>query len=233
VRSAGLATGGHAWLRFSRSMSALLPVTALGWLGLLAAYLLGAIPFGLVLGFAVRGVDVRRMGSGNIGATNVGRALGRPWAFVAFACDFAKGWAPAFWIPRWLPGEPGPGALTALYGFAAVCGHVWPVYLGFRGGKGVATLCGAVVAIDPVLFVGGGAVWLLSLLLTRYVGFSSMMMGLSFPFLAAWHLRGQEGAREVVRGTALLSALVFIRHRANIGRMLAGTEPRAGRKRAS
>ena len=212
-------------------MSALLPGTSLGWVGLAAAYLLGAIPFGLVLGFAVRGIDVRKMGSGNIGATNVGRALGRPWAFVAFALDFAKGWGPAFLIPGFLPGEASPGALRALYGFAAVCGHVWPVYLGFRGGKGVATLCGAVVAIDPWLFVGGGAVWLLTLVLTRYVGLSSMMMGLSFPFLASWHLRGEAGAREVVWGTAMLSALVFIRHRANIGRMLAGTEPKAGRRR--
>jgi glycerol-3-phosphate acyltransferase PlsY len=212
-------------------MSALLPVSTLGWLGLFGSYLLGAIPFGLLLGFAVRGVDVRKTGSGNIGATNVGRALGRPWAFVAFALDFAKGWGPAYAIPRWLPAESSPGALTALYGFAAVCGHVWPVYLGFRGGKGVATLCGAVVAIDWVLFVGGGAVWLLTLFLTRYVGLSSMMMGLSFPFLAAWHLRGEPGVREVVWGTAMLSALVFVRHRANIGRMLAGTEPKAGQKR--
>jgi glycerol-3-phosphate acyltransferase PlsY len=214
-------------------MSNLLPFTGLGWLGLVGAYLLGAIPFGLVLGFTVRGVDVRKTGSGNIGATNVGRALGRPWAFVAFACDFAKGWAPAFLVPRWLPGETNPGALTALYGFAAVCGHVWPIYLGFRGGKGVATLTGAVVAIDPRLFVGGGVVWLLTLFLTRYVGLSSMMMGLSYPFLAAWHLRGQREVREVVWGTALLSALVFIRHRANIGRMLAGTEPKAGRKQVA
>src|SRR5262245_48997323 len=89
-------------------MQALLPVTSLGWLGLAAAYLLGAIPFGLVLGFLVRGVDVRKTGSGNIGATNVGRALGRPWAFVAFALDFAKGWGPAYGIPRWLPGENSP-----------------------------------------------------------------------------------------------------------------------------
>lgn len=214
-------------------MSALLPITPFGWLGLLGAYLLGAIPFGLVLGFTVRGVDVRKTGSGNIGATNVGRALGRPWAFVAFVCDFAKGWGPAFLVPRWLPGEPNPGALTALYGFAAVCGHVWPVYLGFRGGKGVATLTGAVVAIDPRLFVGGGVVWLLTLFLTRYVGLSSMMMGLSYPFLAAWLLRGDHEVREVVWGTALLSALVFVRHRANIGRMLAGTEPKAGRKRSA
>src|SRR5262245_16268743 len=216
-------------------MSAFLPQTALGWLGLLASYLLGAIPFGLALGFLVGGVDVRTTGSGNIGATNVGRALGRPWAIAAFFLDCAKGWTPAFFLPRWLDyhGEPSFWALRALCGFAAVCGHVWPIYLGFRGGKGVATLCGAVVAVHPLVFLGGGAVWLVTLFSTGYVGLSSMMMGLSFPFLSAWFLAGEKYAREVIWGTALLSALVFVRHRANIGRMLAGTEPKAGRKPAS
>jgi len=211
-------------------MPDLLPDSALGWLALLVAYLLGAIPFGLVLGFLVRGVDVRKQGSGNIGATNVGRALGRPWAITAFALDCAKGWAPAYFFPQWLEGESSPWGLRVLFGCAAVAGHVWPVYLRFRGGKGVATLCGAVVAVDPMIFLGGGVVWLATLFLTRYVGLSSMMMGLSFPFLAAWRLRGQPYAHEVVWGTAILSALVFVRHRANIGRMLAGTEPKAGRR---
>jgi len=214
-----------------------LPETLTEWLGLLVAYLLGAIPFGLALGFLVRGVDVRETGSGNIGATNVGRALGRPWAIAAFVLDCAKGWVPAYLFPLWLHGlslygsaEGSSYSLRMLYGCAAVAGHVWPIYLRFQGGKGVATLCGAVVAVDPVLFLGGGVVWLATLIATRYVGLSSMMMGLSFPFLAAWRLRGQAHASEVVWGTAMLSALVFVRHRANIGRMLAGTEPKAGRR---
>jgi glycerol-3-phosphate acyltransferase PlsY len=213
-------------------MHELLPATPAGWLALLASYLLGAIPFGLVLGHLIGGVDIRRQGSGNIGATNVGRALGRPWAIAAFALDCAKGWAPAFFLPLWLTSES-LHALRVGCGFAAVCGHVWPVYLRFRGGKGVATLCGAVIAVDPVVFLGGGAVWIATLLATRYVGLASMMMGLSFPFLAAWRLAGREYAAEVVWGTALLSALVFVRHRANIGRMLNGTEPRAGRGRVT
>lgn len=213
-------------------MSALLPATPYGWLGLLVSYLLGAIPFGLVLGYLVKGVDIRRQGSGNIGATNVGRALGRPWAITAFALDCAKGWAPAFFLPHLIRGES-PWALRVAAGFCAVCGHVWPVYLGFRGGKGVATLCGAVLAVDPLVFLGGGVVWLLTLFSTRYVGLSSMLMGLSFPFLAAWRLSGKPHAAEVVWGAALLSALVFVRHRANIGRMLAGTEPKAGRKQVT
>jgi glycerol-3-phosphate acyltransferase PlsY len=213
-------------------MTALVPATPLGWASLLASYLLGSIPFGLVLGYLVGGVDIRRQGSGNIGATNVGRALGRPWAIAAFVLDFAKGWAPAALLPALVADEV-PWDLRIACGVAAVCGHVWPVYLGFRGGKGVATLCGAVVAIEPLVFVGGGIVWLVTLGTTRYVGLASMMMGLSFPFLAAWRLAGREYAHEAIWGMALLSALVFIRHRANIGRMLSGTEPKAGRRQAS
>lgn len=216
-------------------MPLLLPATPLGWGGLLVSYLLGAIPFGLVLGYLVRGVDVRAQGSGNIGATNVGRALGRPWAIVAFLLDAAKGWAPALFLPHAvlaLGAEvESEWSLRVLYGFAAVCGHVWPVYLGFKGGKGVATLAGAVIAADPLVFLCGGAVWLATLFTTRFVGLSSMLMSLSFPFFAAWRIRVEPQRSEVVWGTALLTALVFFRHRANIARMVAGTEPRAGRKR--
>jgi glycerol-3-phosphate acyltransferase PlsY len=212
-------------------MSALLPSTAGGWLSVAVSYLLGAIPFGLVLGHLVGGVDIRRVGSGNIGATNLGRALGRPWAVLAFALDCAKGWAPAALFPVANPDEP-LWSLRLACGVAAVCGHIWPVYLRFRGGKGVATLCGAVLAVDPLVFLGGGAVWLGVLVSTRFVGLASMLMGLSFPFLAAWRLAGAEHARVVIAGLGLLSALVFIRHRANIGRMLAGTEPKAGTRQA-
>lgn len=218
-------------------MPLLLPATPLGWGGLVVSYLAGAIPFGLVLGYLIGGLDVRRQGSGNIGATNVGRALGRPWAIVAFLLDAAKGWAPALFLPPALRALGAEGesewGLRVLYGFAAVCGHVWPIYLGFRGGKGVATLAGAVIAVDPLVFLGGGVVWLITLFATRFVGLSSMLMSLSFPFLAAWRLAGRPERNEVVWGTALLTALVFFRHRANMARMLAGTEPKAGRKRVA
>jgi len=210
---------------------ALLPQTSLQWLALLVSYLLGSIPSGLILGYLVRGVDVRRTGSGNIGATNVGRALGRSWALVAFAFDFAKGYVPVHWIAP--SAGPGSRTLTMLCGCAAVAGHVWPLYLRFRGGKGVATLCGAMAAIDPVIFFGGGAVWLVTLSLTRYVGLSSMMMGLAFPFLAFSRQGLGRYGMEVVWGGALLSAIVFVRHRSNIGRMLSGTEPKFGQKTPS
>ncbi len=203
----------------------LVPRTGSQWFALVLAYLLGAIPFGLLLGF-LRGVDVRKTGSGNIGATNVGRALGRGFAYLAFVADFAKGWVPVAWLAPALADGHERWVLAVLCGCAAVCGHVWPIYLGFRGGKGVATLCGVVAGIDPVVFLCGGAVWLITLTVTRYVGLSSMLMGLSFPFFAALRMHDKDYGVEVFWGTLLLSALVFVRHRGNIGRMIAGTEPR-------
>ncbi|HED66368.1 MAG TPA: glycerol-3-phosphate 1-O-acyltransferase [Planctomycetes bacterium] len=205
------------------------------------SYLLGSVPFGLLFG-KMRGVDIRRVGSGNIGATNVGRALGRPWALAAFLCDFAKGWVPsALFAPAALRiaggGDHRLPALAVVAGGAAVAGHVWPIYLRFRGGKGVATGCGALVGIDPVLFLVGGLVWLLTLALARMVGLASLAMGLSFPLAAWWRMDASDSflhGRVVVLGAGLLTLLVFVRHRANMARMLAGTEPRigAGKKRS-
>ncbi len=199
------------------------------WVAVLASYLLGSVPFGLVLGFA-RGVDIRTVGSGNIGATNVGRALGRPWALVAFLCDFAKGFVSSFWLAPLLGGDAGADAtLAVLCGGAAVCGHVWPLYLRFRGGKGVATACGALVAIDPVIFLGGGAVWLVTLATMRMVGLASIAMGVAFPLVAWWRQADEPYGMEVVWGACALALLVLVRHRANMRRMLAGDEPKIGR----
>ena len=109
------------------------------------------------------------------------------------------------------------------------CAGTWPLYLGFRGGKGVATGCGALVGIDWVLFVAGGVVWLVTLALGRMVGLASLAMGVAFP-VCAWLRRGERYGDEVVLGAIALALLVFVRHRANMARMLAGTEPRIGRK---
>ena len=214
--------------------SGAVPTGAGEWAAIAGSYLLGALPFGLILGFLVGGVDIRRIGSGNIGATNVGRALGRPFALLAFVLDFAKGWAPAALIGPALAVSPERAPLIGvLCGVAAACGHCWPVYLGFRGGKGVATTCGVVVALDPWTFLAGGGVWLVALGAFRMVGLSSLAMGLAFVGVA-WVRYGRESVPvEVVWGSAALCLLIFLRHRANMGRMLAGKEPRIGRSRAS
>lgn len=201
------------------------------------SYLLGALPFGLLLVRVFTGKDLREEGSGNIGATNAIRAAGKPVGVAAFLLDVAKGWIPVVWfaplagssidpasMPTWLPAW-----LPVLCGGVAALGHCFPVYLGFRGGKGVATGCGALIGLDWRLFPWGGAVWLASLLALRYVGLASVLMGLTFP-VAAWFLIGH--AHPTVWGAALLTLLILIRHRSNMARMIAGTEPKAFQSRA-
>jgi glycerol-3-phosphate acyltransferase PlsY len=204
----------------------------LSWAVIAAAYLLGSIPFGLVLAKWIRGVDLRQFGSGNIGAANAVRAMGRGWGLVAFALDFLKGWAPVFFCAHYAGEDPRlVPLLLVVCGTAAVLGHCYSIYLGFRGGKGVATGCGAIVAIDPRIFLAGGVVWLVTLFTTRYVGLASIMMGLTFP-IATWFL-ADESERALLIGSTLLTVLILVRHRSNLQRMLAGTEPRAGSKPSS
>ncbi|MCP3920305.1 MAG: glycerol-3-phosphate 1-O-acyltransferase PlsY [bacterium] len=197
------------------------------WLAIVVAYLLGALPFGFLLAKILKGVDLREIGSGNIGATNTMRALGRGPGLLAFALDFLKGWLPTAVLAGLTVGEERLELAQVACGTAAVVGHCFPVYLGFKGGKGVATGCGAIVGIDPFVFLGAGVVWILTMLLTRYVSLASILMGLAFPVL---FLVRYPGHIELLVGAGLLTFLIVVRHRANISRLLAGTEPRAGRK---
>lgn len=196
-------------------MVLLLDLEGPGW-RLLVSYLLGAVPFGLVLCRLVKGVDLRTVGSGNIGATNAMRVLGTPLGLLAFALDVGKGYAPAA-----LLGEGDP-TLQVACGAAAVLGHVFPVYLRFRGGKAVATGAGVLLALEPMILVASGLVWVALLLLFGFVSVSSMAMGLAFP-LSAWWL-GEPPV--VVGGAAGLTVLILVRHRSNISRLLAGEESR-------
>ena len=212
------------------------------WFTVVVAYLLGSIPFGLLLAKWLKGVDLRAIGSGNIGATNASRALGRKWGLVVFALDFVKGWAPVYcakFVGSVASDDENLILLRIACGTAAVLGHCYSIYLGFKGGKGVATGCGAIVAISFWIFACGGAVWLLTRFITRYAGLASIMMGFTFP-LAAWllpfdflHLPDtlEPHCSQLVIASSLLTLLIFVRHRSNIQRMLAGTEPRAGEKR--
>lgn len=200
------------------------------WLLAVAAYLLGSIPFGLIVG-KLRGVDLRTIGSGNIGATNAARAMGRAWGFGVYLLDVAKGLVPVLLAPRFVEGEAATAALQGLCGLAAVLGHCFPLWLGFKGGKGVATACAAVVAVDPLSFVVGGLVWVVARAASGYVGLASMLMCAAFPL--AWcasHARGVEAPAGIVVAWSAIAALVVLRHRANIARMLAGVEPNSKRR---
>ena len=144
------------------------------------------------------------------------RTLGVPLGLTAFLLDTFKGYAPVFFLagddPTWM----------VACGAAAVCGHVWPLYLRFRGGKAVATGFGVILAIDPGIVLVAGAVWVLTLLLFGYVSVSSICMGLSFP-VTAWWLGHPP---EIILGTALLTALILVRHRSNMRHLLEGKESR-------
>lgn len=202
-----------------------------GWGVLFACYFLGAIPFGLVVARLVHGTDPREVGSGNIGATNTMRALGRGWGLLVFALDFLKGWVPAALIaPAVLADGPDALALQVACGLAAVVGHCFPVYLGFKGGKGVATGTGMIVGLEPRAFLAGGVVWLVALAGLRFVSLASILMGGTFVLAAYWF---RPDASALLLGTEGLALLFLVRHRANIARLIAGTEPRIGQRAAA
>ena len=190
----------------------------------ISAYLIGAIPFGLLIGF-MNGKDVRKEGSCNIGATNVTRVVGKWWGKLCFLCDFLKGFLPVFAVMRLYRGE---GWLIALTALAAMLGHIFPVYLGFKGGKGVSTAAGAALALCPLAVVIAGAVWAGVFFLSRYVSLASLAAALALP-VSAWLLKFLAGfSLPLPIGLLLIlfAVLTFWRHRSNIARLMNGTESR-------
>lgn len=201
----------------------------------LASYLLGAIPFGVLIGLA-RGVDIRQHGSRNTGATNAGRVLGRRIGLLCLALDILKGFVPAFVAMFFIIGDE-PVTASSLttwlaIGAAAVVGHVFPVYLGFRGGKGVATTIGVALGVWPYYTFAMSAA-LLAYAAARYatgiVSLGSIALAVVFP-LAAWGfvIIGRPGQLDthwpLLAVAALLGVLILVRHRENIGRLLRGQE---------
>jgi glycerol-3-phosphate acyltransferase PlsY len=197
------------------------------------SYLLGSVVGSLLIGRLKGGVDIRSLGSGNAGATNALRTLGRKIAFWVLAIDLAKGWVATRVIaPAALPGiAPAPPALEAwcvmVCALAVMLGHVYPLWFGLRGGKGVATLVGAVLGIDPWLLVPMVLTWLVAVALFGFVGLASMLATLA---LAVAIAIGNFSPRLPLLACAVLAgALILFTHRSNIARMRAGTESRARR----
>jgi glycerol-3-phosphate acyltransferase PlsY len=186
-------------------MSPVLAVAAI-----VASYLLGSIPFGLLIARA-RGVDIRAVGSGNIGATNVSRSLGKKLGALVLLLDAAKGFAPVFLAARWLPAE-----IVAASGFAAIAGHVFPVWLRFRGGKGVATGLGVFAAIAPLAAGGAVGVYLATVLVTRISSVGSLAAATAL-FALMW-LLGLPAPYVALAGAVWL--LIVVRHRGNIRRLI-------------
>ena len=186
-----------------------------------AAYLLGSIPFGLVLTRLAGAGDLRQIGSGNIGATNVLRTGRRGLAAATLLLDGAKG-AAAVLLAQHFAGQN----VAALAGLVAVLGHLFPVWLGFKGGKGVATGLGVLIAAHPLLGLSCGAIWIGVALALRISSASALVAFAAAPVLAAI----LQVPFALLAATTAIAALVFQRHRANIARLVAGTEPRFGAK---
>ncbi|OAN76653.1 glycerol-3-phosphate acyltransferase [Jannaschia sp. EhC01] len=186
----------------------------------LLAYGLGSVPFGIVMAQLFGLGDLRAVGSGNIGATNVLRTGNKVAAFLTLVLDAGKG-AAAVLVARALLGEDA----AQLAGFAAFLGHCFPVFLGFKGGKGVATFLGTLIALAWPIGLAACACWAVTAVLFRMSSLAALVAAALSP-LAAWLL----GQPTTMVFCAALAALIFIRHHANIGRIARGTEPRIGKK---
>lgn len=215
---------------------------------IVAAYLIGSIPFGLLVGLA-KGVDIRKSGSGNIGATNAGRVLGKTYGIAVFLLDVLKGLLPTlifgFYVQgAWTAEPPVTGAAIFLWWIAAagacICGHVFPIYLGFRGGKGVATSLGVLLGFYPLLTWPGliaFGVWIALTGITRYVSVGSVGAAAAFPIIFAVMVRLTGPADRgfdfdrlwpLYAFSLAMAGLVIFRHRGNLKRLMAGTESKIG-----
>jgi glycerol-3-phosphate acyltransferase PlsY len=194
---------------------------------IISAYLIGSIPTALIISRSFFGVDIREYGSGNMGATNTFRVLGSKFGTIVMAGDMLKGiLAVALYnlLPYYLTNELDRTNLMIGLGLAAVLGHIYPIWAQFRGGKGVATLFGMLLAIQPVVAASCVAVFLLVLFLTRYVSLSSILAGVALPVCVLWIYNEKEVFYRVF--AVAVAALVVLTHQKNISRLLKGNENR-------
>jgi glycerol-3-phosphate acyltransferase PlsY len=187
------------------------------------AYLLGSIPFGYLIVKLTQRRDVRDAGSGNIGATNVGRVAGKAAGVLTLLLDAGKGYA-AVWLMGRLTEWHFPSMMAA--GVAAVVGHMFPVWLKFKGGKGVATGVGVFAPICWSAVLGGLLIWLLVVGIWRYVSLGSLLAAAAMPLLLYRLYEPQPAPLALTAGAVAISALIIIKHRDNIGRLIAGHENR-------
>ena len=201
---------------------------------LVASYLLGSIPFGYLAG-RLAGIDIRQAGSGNIGATNVVRVLGKRYGYPVFLLDFLKGLgAVEIAIVFARATQPQCGS-PELYGivaaFGSVIGHSFPPWLKFRGGKGVATSAGALFGLMPLAMLIGIAIWIVVFWLTRYVSLASLVTAITLPLVIAILTRlNGDHAMALFYSSLCIAAVVVWQHRSNVSRLLRGSEPRFTRK---
>jgi len=207
----------------------------------LAAYVIGSTPCGVMIARS-RGVDLRKAGSGNVGATNVGRVLGSRWGYLCFALDVLKGLLPvlgAGWLLGATRGDAAPPtdvqAAWLLVACGAIAGHVASFWLRFRGGKGVATGLGVVLGLWPFFTLAGLCaltLWVVVTKISRYVSLGSIVAAAAFvPLVMVFHWRDWTALWPMIAFGGLMCTLIIVRHRANIVRLLKGEENKIGRKK--
>ncbi|MFA5069161.1 MAG: glycerol-3-phosphate 1-O-acyltransferase PlsY [Candidatus Omnitrophota bacterium] len=193
------------------------------------SYLLGAIPFSFILGRLFAGVDIRRQGSGNIGSTNLVRCAGRPIGIAGLVLDISKGIVVVTIIADIFYSKGvslSPHLFKMILGCSAVAGHIWTVFLKFKGGKGVATAIGVLAGLSPLAVVFAAAVWIITLSASKYVSLSSILMAICLPVIM--YLSAQPA--EYVVLALILCLLIVYKHRNNIDRLVKGTEYKFGQR---
>lgn len=195
-----------------------------GLAAIIGGYLLGSIPFGLIIAKLAGQGDIRSIGSGNIGATNVLRTGRKDLAFVTLLLDAGKAWVAVLLVRLFMPYIP---FVPEIAGAAALLGHCFPVWLGFKGGKGVATFFGGMIAAAWPAGLIAGSIWIACAFITRYSSLSALLAAASAPIIAY-----VLGYPIVAVMAAFMALIIFIRHRENIKRLLAKTEPKIGAKKS-
>ncbi|MFQ5685508.1 MAG: glycerol-3-phosphate 1-O-acyltransferase PlsY [Candidatus Scalindua sp.] len=197
--------------------------------GIIISYMIGGIPFGYLIAVA-KGIDIRTHGSGNIGATNVGRVLGKKYGLIIFILDMLKGFVVVFFVPAAVSSAVNiptttDNLLVILCGFCTVLGHAFPVFLNFKGGKAVATSFGVFIWLVPISIGIVFGVWLLTVIVTRYVSLGSMIGSLSLVGVIVIVVDSPFGGNIYLMAMSVAVAILIIaRHTSNIQRIVAGTE---------
>jgi len=199
-------------------------------IGPIISYFIGSIPFGFLITKIVKGVDIRQIGSGNPGATNVSRVLGKPYGILVFFLDMLKGFLPIFTFDL-LFGSHGHSPSLILCGIGVICGHTFPIFLGFKGGKAAATGCGVFLWLAPIPLLVSVAVWLITISISRYISLGSIIS--SIILVTSLIILGKDPFGQCLYVTlfsVFMAILIIIRHKSNIKRLLNGTENKIGSK---
>ena len=194
---------------------------------IILAYLIGSIPTALIISKKYFGIDIRDYGSGNMGATNTFRVLGKRYGTIVMICDILKGMAAVslfYFLPVYLNNELARTNFMIGLGLASVIGHVFPIFAGFKGGKGVATLFGMLLVVQPIVAICCVVVFLLALFLTRYVSLSSVLGAIMLPISVLWIWNEEEFLYRLF--ALIIAVMVVLTHQKNIGRILRGVETR-------